>query len=44
MKLTLALVLLSSILTIAAVGCKFCLKEFDSHIGEIDAVTKGFDK
>lgn len=43
MKLILALILLISIVVIVS-GCKFYLKEFDSHIGEIQAITEGFDK
>lgn len=44
MRLTLALVLLNCSLVLLAIGCKFAMKDFNSSVGEIEAVTKGFDK
>ena len=43
MKLILLLLLLISFCALFA-GCKFCMKEFSSHVGEIQAITKGFEK
>lgn len=31
-------------LLISFAGCKFAVKDFNSSVGEIEAVTKGFDK